>query len=410
MTDTAPAAPLPVVSLMRSGLVLGIANAVSTACGYGVTLVLSRALGTAEFGALGALLAIGLIGTIPAGALQVVCARWTARSTDEPSTGRTQLALGAAVGVGLLLVSVALSLPLRHLLHLSSPLPVILLGSTLLPMTMVGALQGRLLGTERFGRLAAASVISALARLAAGILAALLGFGVGGVMALTTVGGFVALGLIACLARADRLTGSARIVSNDAAELGRAIAGMAGLLVLSNLDVVLARHYLSHRDSGLYALASIFTKAAFWGPQFMALLIVPRMSRHDRRQRLLKQTTGVTIGLGLVVTLAAATLAEPVIRVTAGPAYTSVASLAWAFALLGVCTALLQLLLYASLAVAGRRMSVFLWSAAAVEIGLVALLLHGSIAEVVTAGLLTSGGLLCVVVWFQGAHRLIGPD
>jgi hypothetical protein len=99
-----------------------------------------------------------------------------------------------------------------------------------------------------------------------------------------------------------------------------------------------------------------------------------------------------------------------VILVTAGPAYTSVAPLAWAFALLGVFTALLQLLLYASLAVAGRRMSVFLWSAAAVEIGLVSLLLHGSIAEVVTAGLLVSGGLLCIVVWLEGAQRLNRPD
>ena len=80
MADTASAAEAPVVSMVRSGMLLGTANVVATACGYGVTLVLSRSLGTEEFGALGALLAVGLIGTIPAGALQVVCARWTARS------------------------------------------------------------------------------------------------------------------------------------------------------------------------------------------------------------------------------------------------------------------------------------------------------------------------------------------
>jgi O-antigen/teichoic acid export membrane protein len=405
MADTASAAEAPVVSMVRSGMLLGSANVVATACGYGVTLVLSRSLGTEEFGALGALLAVGLIGTIPAGALQVVCARWTARSVGEPSGRRAQMVLGAEVGLGLLLILTALALPIAGLLHLSGPLPVVLLGSTLLTMSVVGAMQGHLLGSERFGRLAAANIVVAVARLAAGVAAALLGFGVVGVLALTTAGGFVALAVVALLAKVQQRGGGTQVHGLHIAELGRAITGMAGLLVLSNLDVVLARHFLSHRDSGLYALASIFTKAAFWGPQFLALLVLPRLSRNERRQALLRKATWVTLVLGLAVTLLAVTFAEPVIRLTAGPEYTPVASWAWAFALLGVVTALLQLFLYAGLATAARRMSVLLWLAAAVEILAVTLFFHGSIAQIVVTGLLTASGLLCVAIYLERTHQ-----
>jgi hypothetical protein len=45
-------------------------GAVATALGYGLTVLLTRSFGPAEYGALGALLGVGLIGGIPAGALQ----------------------------------------------------------------------------------------------------------------------------------------------------------------------------------------------------------------------------------------------------------------------------------------------------------------------------------------------------
>jgi len=105
------------------------------------------------------------------------------------------------------------------------------------------------------------------------------------------------------------------------------------------------------------------------------------------------------------VTLLAVTFAEPVIRLTAGPEYTPVASWAWAFALLGVVTALLQLFLYAGLATAARRMSVLLWLAAAVEILAVTLFFHGSIAQIVVTGLLTAAGLLCVAIYLERTHQ-----
>ena len=53
-------------SLARAGVLLGVASVLSNALGYGLTVLLTRSFGPAEYGALGALLGVGLIGGIPA--------------------------------------------------------------------------------------------------------------------------------------------------------------------------------------------------------------------------------------------------------------------------------------------------------------------------------------------------------
>ena len=72
-------------SLARAGVLLGVATVLSNALGYGLTVLLTRSYGPSEYGALGALLGVGLIAGIPAGALQYVLARRTAAATGRRS-------------------------------------------------------------------------------------------------------------------------------------------------------------------------------------------------------------------------------------------------------------------------------------------------------------------------------------
>src|SRR4029453_9904170 len=86
-------------SLPRAFLVIAPAMAAANLPNYAFNLVMSRPLGPAAYGALGALLALVLVGTVPGVALQAVVARHTTLAGGD--VGRLwSRALMAGVGVG----------------------------------------------------------------------------------------------------------------------------------------------------------------------------------------------------------------------------------------------------------------------------------------------------------------------
>src|ERR687891_800566 len=109
-------------SLPRAFLVVAPAMAAANALNYAFNLVMSRLLGPADYGALGALLALVLVGTVPGVALQAVVARHTTLAGQ--AVGRlwsrvlvAVVAVGGAPG----LLTVAASPAVRAFLHLPSP-------------------------------------------------------------------------------------------------------------------------------------------------------------------------------------------------------------------------------------------------------------------------------------------------
>src|SRR6266568_4792056 len=106
--DPDVAAPLAAgPSLPRAGLMVAPAMAVANGLNYAFNLVMLRLLEPAAYGALGALLAVILIGTVPGLALQAVVARHTAlRAGDRRAVAelwsRTLVAVSwVSLGLGL---------------------------------------------------------------------------------------------------------------------------------------------------------------------------------------------------------------------------------------------------------------------------------------------------------------------
>ena len=152
------------------------------------------------------------------------------------------------------------------------------LAVSLVPLTLAGAFQGALLGHRRFVALGAVYVATALARLAAGVLTALAGWGVTGAFwtlaaaaALSTGFGWLLTG-----PRSWRPAGTG--TGDLAREVVQACSTVAGILVLTNTDVLLARHYLDAETSGAYGVASLFAKAMLWGSQFVVQAAYPALA------------------------------------------------------------------------------------------------------------------------------------
>ena len=396
--------------LRRDALVLAVGMGVANAGNYAFNVVMAFLLGPEAYGALAALLALVLVGSVPGLALQAVVARRTTLARSGRAVGAWPGAgwLVGRAGLGLVLLTVLIGPVLVLFLHLDSAVPVLWLALALAPTPLLFAVQGLLQGRERFGALAAVMVAGAAVKLAAGLALVALGFGVSGAMA-----GVAAGGLLAALAGL-RLTapgrpGAARpgSVDNPAhpssgwwREVGTATTGLLGLFLLANVDVLLARHYLDRAAAGRYALGAVVAKIAFWAPQFVVTVVFPRLVGAADPRRLVGGSALLIAGFGglLAGVLALADRVGLVVPVLGG-GYAGLGPLLPLFAALGTALALVQLLLFEGIATRDRRMGRAVAVALVAEVALVAGPLHASVGQIAGTALGVAVALAATGWW-----------
>ncbi|MBO1754065.1 oligosaccharide flippase family protein [Allobranchiibius sp. CTAmp26] len=362
------------------GALLGVAMGVSNALGYLLVLMLSRTLGPEDFGGYSALSTFGVLLAIPAGAFQVVIARRVAASARHEVT--TGLRLASGVSVVLFAATALGSAGLRDAFHLSSAWSPVLMGATLLPMTLTGCFQGVLLGAHRLRALSLLYVVTALTRLAAAVVATVAGFSVVEVFAVMLLAAIATalVGAALCRTEVRRIAGGGHGL---AAEMLRSNSTLAALIALTSIDVLLARHYLSPHNSGGYALASTFGRAICWGTQFIALIVVPRMRGAGATRTLLK-ASGLVLGIGLVGLGVVSISPSFWVRVAGGGEYADYGHVAQACVVLGIAWALAQIWLFSEMGAGEHLLGALTWGAVVVEALAIALLWHGSAVQIVT--------------------------
>lgn len=408
-----------VTSALSSGGLLFAGTFLGALLGYAFFVVLGRSMTPDDLGAVGSLINLSTILTVPGLGLQLVTARGVA-SQSAPAHGRSGGPVDGGLLVGALLVGgvpallLAVTAPLvAPLLHLPSVAPLVVLALSAVPMTVAFAALGVLQGAERFAALGLSALLVGVAKIASAVAASALGQGVLGVIGWYAVGWVV----VAVVAGALAVRGAGRggageddagpdgsmtAPSRWAAGIARARAGLvgsmptAGLLVLSSLDLILARHHLSRDGSGVYTMGALFEKVAFWGPQFIATMYYPRMARPAERRAAVRAAMGMTAAVGVLGVLVAAVAGDLLTSVVGGRAYVGeLGHQAWVFTALGVALALVQVLVYADLADHRHGVGALVWVAVAVTVGAVALW-HGSVAAVVATVLVCVLGLLLV--------------
>jgi O-antigen/teichoic acid export membrane protein len=426
--------------LARGGLLLAPGTGLAHGLHYAYNVAMAAVLGPAAFGALGALLALILLGSVPGIALQAVAARHTAlragRQADQRALWRSLLRLASWWGAALAAVTVAASPALAGWLHLGSPAPVLLLALALAPSTFSYASQGMLQGREAFGGFTAVALVNATGKLAAGLALVAAGLGVSGAVAGAAAGTAVAAGtgvllvhraLTAAAEAAAPAAGTGTAGAGAGApaagavrpealarEATVAVTGLLGLFLLTNLDVPLARHFLPADASGLYALGAVVAKVAFWGPQFVTTLVFARLVTGGDRRRLLAGSAALIVASGALLAAGLASLAALGVALPLlGDDYAAIGPALPLFAVLGSSLALVQLLLFEEIAASARRMGRVLALAALLQAALISVAFHDSIAEVVGAALAVALGLVAAGVVLaarrQGRPGILTP-
>lgn len=270
--------------------------------------VMSRKLGPSDYGALGALLGILWVVSVPVGALQAVVARRVARldpSAPAALAGvvRPGLRLGLATGGALALVLAAAAPLTAKFLRLDSALPVILMSAVVVPACVSAVGRGALQGLRRFGILAISLLLAVVVRLVLGVVWAEGGLGISGALLATLAAELsgTVLALSPLFRRIRERSGRRRVTGLSRETVDAAIS-LFNLWLLVTADVVLARHYLDPHTAGQYAAASLAAKVVVFLASGIALVAYPRFAADGwGSRRVLARSALLVAGLGLSI-------------------------------------------------------------------------------------------------------------
>lgn len=333
-----------------------IANTVS----YALLLVAAHLLTAAQYGSLSSLLGLLLISTIPMLALQTVTARRIATHGNPAGLVRGT----AATGVAATLALVALSPALALFLHLHSVVGVLLVAATIPATAVLGTAMGVAQGRRRFRWLAVLILAGTGGRSVGGLGGLMLGRSPDatliGILVGTTAAALVVTAAGSGFA-SRRASMRDRTRAGVLIETAHAAHAHGTFLLLTSLDVLLARHVLNPTAAGLYAVGSVTTRAAVWVPQAVIALMFASLAETEHHLRTARRASVVVLGLGAVLVLGTFLLGGPAVKVIGGSKYHDLDGYIWLFVLLGSLLAVVQLAVLAGLAQRRTRRALLLW-------------------------------------------------
>jgi hypothetical protein len=143
----------------------------------------------------------------------------------------------------------------------------------------------------------------------------------------------------------------------------------------------------------------VIAKVALWIPQGIALTVLPRLAHAHSRTAALRASVAATAALGLLGCLVMVAVGGTAMRITFGPSYASLGSVAWIFALQGTALALTQLMIVADIARARRGVLGLVLVAAVAETVAVLVIAPHSIHGLITIATIAAVSLGLISVW-----------
>lgn len=344
-----------------------VATIIGNVLSYVLFLLAARLLDRATYGETLALLNLVAIATIPSFAIQTVVARRTATNT----VGRRLL--GVSVGIGIAgAVIIAAGAPLLvSFLHLPGYWGV-LGGAACVPsLVLLGVAQGVAQGLRRWRMLCITVVLMGVGRVGGAIAGLLVSPSSSGALVGTAVG--TALAAVLMLRPTLRLLRESAIdelqtVRGLLIETAHAAHAHGIFLLLSTLDLTIARNLLSAEQAGWYAAGNVVFRAALWLPQPVATLLFASLSNWARHRTATRQGIAAVGALVTATVGGCALFGGLVATIVSGSKFADLGDDLWLFATAGGALALTQFCIYAGLAVLRRGRLALVWACIAAEI------------------------------------------
>lgn len=355
---------------------------------YGFTLLAAHLLGPVAFGGLTAILGVLIIANVGSVALQTTGARRlaTAVGGEHAGTRRDVVRSGWFVSAGVALLLGAATPLMWFLLRIHDPVALALLAVSGVPLTITGAYSGIAQGDRRWPALSTIYLATGAGRMVCGAAALVVSATLRSAVVGVTIGSVVAAVVGWALCRPPRHrdpSGPRRLPLMS--EMWRNGHTLLALFAFTNLDVLVARHLLTHHEAGIYAAGAVITKACMFLPTFVLVLAFPTMAARRRGRPWLLPAVAICVlgGCAMLVVWALPWLA---VDFAGGHAYADLTGVAWVFAFEGTAFALLQLLTYDTIAGQAHLAGV-LWAGVVVAVAVTLAFAHsvGAVVAMVSA-------------------------
>jgi O-antigen/teichoic acid export membrane protein len=397
---------------LQQGAIMFVASSLSNAMNYLLHVFMSRMLGPAEYGVFTSLLGLYLIVATPEGILPTVTAKYVSQFHALGETHRvggllTDVLKWVTLAGTLAAALIALASPyLASYLQIPSPVPVLVVAT----MLLIGALQpiatGALQGLQKFWALGGIGLLGTGSRLLFGVGLVYLGLGASGALAASTLSGIVVFAValipLAYLFRqgskgAAVETGHGLTARDVLSYSGLVLVGLACFTALTNVDLVMVKHYFSPTEAGYYSAASVLAKIILFFPGAVACVMFPKTSE---RHALNQDPAGIarTALLAVAVLSCGLLLAyflfpSLLVKVLFGPGYEATIRLVGIFGVPMALYALVNLLLSYYLSIRNARFIWLLVGSTALQVVLLSLF-HTTLLQVITVLLLNAFLLL----------------
>lgn len=326
--------------LLRHSSIIFSASIITYFFAYLFQFYMARALGPESYGILGSMLSVLYIFSVPSTVITTTLSQIISEQKGREEYGKIKSIFLAStqkliyLGLTILVFLILLSPFIKNILNLPSETPVIMLGLSLIFITVLPSPRGALLGIQEFNSLGINMAIEKPLVLFFGALFIYLGMGINGALLSYGVGAFFAL-VLAFIPLRSILAQKRDSVDISLYKYASPIFILVlCITILSSIDIFFIRKYFSAEISGYFTVLKMLGEVLYFLSISLGRVLLPKVSEMNMIKKahgfLLKKTL-IYFGIIFAAAIFAYALApELIITILFGKSYSSISGyLVW---------------------------------------------------------------------------------
>lgn len=255
----------PQAIVLNGSIIMLLSSTLVSVLNFAYNVVMARMLGPSKFGHVTASVTLLMLASAVTLSFQLVCAKFVARNrTAGAKAGVYRTLLGKAWMLSLALGGAVFASQQRiaGYLHLPDPRILAVLAIGIAAYVPLGVRRGAMQGLCSFRRLSASFIIEAVTRFCTGVALVALGYGV-----LGAVGAISAAVLAAYFFPPLGPELRVKTEAGHPASFGegiQAIVFFVGQVIISNIDILLVKHFFAPELAGLYAAVALVGRLLYF--------------------------------------------------------------------------------------------------------------------------------------------------